>query len=91
MIPCASNGLAKGSPSDEIKCLILHLPGLLEASSTSSVITLAQITMSLHVYRFGASKTLQEQKKNKDEMLAILSVSRTLLRACTKRAYSYRR
>lgn len=65
MIPCASNGLAKGSPSDEIKCLILHLPGLLEASSTSSVITLPQITMGLHVYHFGAPKTLQEQNKTK--------------------------
>lgn len=93
MIPCASNGLAKGSPSDEIKCLILHLPGLLEASSTSNVITLPQITLSLHIQRFGAPKTLQEQKKtnNKDEMLAILSASCILLRACTKRASSYRR
>lgn len=90
MIPCASNGLAKGSPSDEIKCLILHLPGLLEASSTSNVIPLPQVTPSLHIYRLEHLK-LFKNKKNKDEMLAILSVPCRLLRAGMKRASGYRR
>lgn len=70
---------------------MLHLPGLLAASSTGNVITLPHITLSLHIYRVGASGPLQEQQqKGRDEMLAMLPVSYILLHACTKRAYGYR-